>query len=816
MIWSYLKVAWRNARRHPTYTAVNVVGLGVGLAGVLFMTLYVGHELSFDRFHADADRIYRVVQEDTASGRSAQTAGAHAALLAEHVPAIEATVRLAPRTRTITVPGAGLADKTAFTESAFVYADPALFEVFSFKLVRGNPATALAAPGTAVLTPATAQTYFGGADPMGKTLLMYDEYNTPNQIPLTVTGVLAEVPDRSHLTFGVLTSTATLEQQYGTLNQFNWPGLYTYVRIAPQANPAAVEQRATDALAERVSDAPALRLQPLPAIYLNPLPQGEWRASGSKTMVYGLAGIALMVLLLACTNFTNLAIARATKRVQEVGVRKAMGAHRTQLAAQFLGDAFLLTSAALGIAVLLVQIGMPVVGTIVGRDLTSMVGMSARVSLGLVGLAVGTGLLAGAYPALLIARQSPTRALRGLAQVPSGATRLRAGLIVVQFAVSIALVAGTFVVFQQLDHVRTLRLGFDEERIVTLPASGARRSFEPLQEALAARPGVAAVSAVNGLPGMGDVQPAMVARREGQATDGAPVYTQSVGPGFFDLMDIRLLAGRIPTTDASRRSHIERALVLNETAAVALGWDPAEAIGQRVRIVEPGNEANNPGLAGAVAGVVADFHHGSARMRIPATAYYPAQSADVPGLYVISHVLVKLAPDGTGRPLAEHIEGLKAAWERVLPDHPFEASFLDAQIQAQYDADWRLGRAVGGFAGLAILIASLGLFGLVVFAIEQRRKEIGIRKALGASAASVVALFSKEIIRLVVAAFFVGAPVAYIFAQQWLQDFAHRIDLGVGVFVAAGVLALVVALATVGVQAWRAARLDPTTALRSE
>jgi putative ABC transport system permease protein len=455
-------------------------------------------------------------------------------------------------------------------------------------------------------------------------------------------------------------------------------------------------------------------------------------------------------------------------------------------------------------------------------------GLGGWAAAGLLGLVLVTGVLAGAYPALFVARQSPTRVLRGAHSVAGGRTSLRHALIVFQFVVSIALVAVTFVVLQQLDYVRTLPLGFDEERVVTIPASGARRSFEPLREALAAQPGVVGVSAVNGLPGTQDIEAGMVARRIGQDDGGTPVHAQSVGPGFFDLMDVAVRAGRVPTADPAGASREDRALLLNETAAAALGWGLDEAVGQRIRVVQPGNEANNPGFDGTVAGVVADFHHGSVRAPVPAAVYYPAQSADVPGLYVISHVLVKLAPPapdvrrtgggvgGSLFSLTEQIARLQATWEDVLPRHPFEASFLDTRIQAQYESDRRLARAVGLFAGLAVFIAGLGLFGLAAFAVEQRRREISIRRALGATAASVVGLLSKDMVRLVGLAFLVAVPVAYLAAQQWLADFAYRIDLGAGVFLGAGLLALAVALLAVGTQAWRAARQDPTTALRAE
>ncbi|MEM1041799.1 MAG: ABC transporter permease [Bacteroidota bacterium] len=818
MLKNYLKVALRTLRKQRLYGTINVAGLGIGLAGCLLMGLYVWGELAVDGFHAKADRIVRVVQ-DTPSGSTAKTGGAHAALLEASAAGVEATARLVPWERTISVgdPSAGagqpLGSKSRgpFDEPQFAYADPSFFEVFSFRLASGDPATALAEPGTAVLTEATAEKYFGDADPIGRTVWMYDEYSDPDQIPLVVTGVLADAPGRSHLTLSVLSSTLTMERQYGPLSQLGWPGLYTYAVLADGTDRAETAAQTTTALVERLeadaSEAPALRLQPLADIYLHPQERGEAGVGGSRTLVYGLAGIALIVLLLACANFTNLALVRAVARMKDVGVRKAMGAQRSQLAAQSLTDSLLLAGGGLLVALGLVVTVRPYLDTVVGHPL-DVAAPGGLVALALVGIVVLTGLVAGGYPALFLAGQQPAEAIRGRTGGGFGAARLRSGLVVFQFGTSVALVIVALVIYQQLDHVRSLDLGFDQERIVTISADGARRSFEPLREALSAQPGVLAVSGVNGTPGLQEVRTGLVVRRESR--HDVPVSTQAAAPGFFEMMDIGATAGRLPAWEAQETAS-DRALVLNETAATALGLGEA-AVGQAVRIVEPGNEANNPGLTGTVAAVVPDFHHGSLRTRIPAAVYFSARSVDVAELYVVSDVLVKLAPGAT----ADQLQRLETAWQSVLPNHPFEATFLDARIQAQYERDLRLGRAVGLFAGFAVFIACLGLLGLAAFAAEQRTKEIGIRKALGATAGSIVRLLSTDFAKLMLTGAVAAAPVAWWVASRWLDGFAYRIGLGPGLFLVAGGLALVVALATVGVQALRAATADPVRALRYE
>ncbi|MEM1116876.1 MAG: ABC transporter permease [Bacteroidota bacterium] len=811
-----LTLALRRLRRQPGDAALNIAGLAVGLAGCLLIGLFAWAEGGVDRFHTEADRLVRVVQV-TDDGGTARTGGAHAALLAASAAGVEVTARVAPDERTITVPESATTERAVFAEPDFAYADASFFDVFSFRLAAGDPATALAEPNAVVLTEAVARRYFGDADPMGRTVLMYDAYNEPNQVALTVTGVLAAPSGRSHLPLSVLASTVTLEGQYGPLTQFDWPGLYTYARLGAEADAARIEAEATQALAERVEGpAPALSLQPVTEIYLRPQPEGEPAAMGSQARVYGLATLALLVLLLACVNVANLAVARATAQIRASGIRRSVGALRSQLAAESLASTFVLIGLGLVVALGLVGAALPSAEAMVGQDLLATAHLGVRPVLLVLGLIVLAGVVAGGYPAWLIARQPPTLALRGQLIGGSGSARLRTGLLVAQFGCSMALLAGALVVQDQLRHVESLRLGFERDQVVAVEAKGARRAFEPVREAFAAVPGVEAVTASNGLPGVQEVRMPEVARLEGEETGGVPMHTQGVGPEFFETMGVRLVAGRLfdaqDLGDSVPFQRPDLPVVLNETAAAALGWSPEAALGRSFTVVEPGNEANSPGLRGTVSGVVADIHHGSARTRIPASTFYSARSADVPGLYVVSHVLVKLAPGAS----AETLDALQSAWHRVLPEHPFEAAFLDDQVQAQYETDLRLGQAMGLFAGLAVFVAGLGLFGLASFLLTRRTKEVGVRKSLGATSGQIAVLLSGDTLRLVAVAFVVAAPLAYLAAQRWLEGFVYRVDLGPGLFLIAGAAVGLVALAAVTVQTIAAATADPVHALRSE
>ncbi|MEM6326854.1 MAG: ABC transporter permease, partial [Bacteroidota bacterium] len=439
-------------RRHTGYVVLNVVGLAIGLAGCLLMACFVASEWSVDRFHADADRTFRVVQ-DLDRGGSAWTGGAHAELLRQTSAGVEATTRVVPEERRLTVPEGPDAEQAVFVEPAFGYVDPSFFDVFSFRLDVGDPETALAAPGTAILSASVARRYFGDADPLGQVITMYDAYNEPNQVPLTVTGVLADAPGRSHLDLHVLSSISTLEGQYGPLTQFDWPGVYTYARLATEADPDAIAATATGSIPADEEASP-LRLQPLTEIHLQPQPEGEPGAMGSIALVYGLSAMALIVLLLACINFANLAVARASTQVRAAGIRRSVGAQRSQLMVESLVDTYVQIGVALVIALILVAGALPWASQIVGQDLSSVVGSGPPGVLLLIGLVVLTGLIAGGYPAVLVARQQPALSLRGMVRHPRGTTRLRSGLVIAQFGCAVALLVGALIVQSQVDYVR--------------------------------------------------------------------------------------------------------------------------------------------------------------------------------------------------------------------------------------------------------------------------------------------------------------------------------------------------------------------------
>ncbi len=811
---NYFRVSVRYIKRHPGYSFINVMGLALGLAGSLLISMYVWHELSYDRFHAQADNIYRVVKQ-TDQGSSAKTGGGHAPLISESVSGIEATVRIAPWRRTITVKQASATEQAVYSEPEFLYADPTLFEVFSFPLIAGDATTALSEPRAVVLTESVANKYFGDDEPIGQVIFMYDPYGEVKQVPLTVTGIAADPPTQSHIPLSIIASSATLEQQYGPLNNLNWPGLYTYALIPGNVDPDTAALKATEVLTSRSEDdSVALSFQPLNEIYLHPQDRGEPGAGGSLTLVYGLAGMAIIVLLLAYSNFANLALARATTRIKELGVHRAIGASRFQLATQFLADALLLTGIAILIALGIVWVGKSMLVPFASDALLD--GWRTGAFWLFIVIILITSLAAGAYPALIAAKQRPAQTLRGLAAF--GKSRFRAALIVFQFASCIILLVGSLVIHQQVDYLQSIPLGFDEEQVVTIRANKARRNYEVLTQALQSQPGVLDVSGVNRLPGLQVITPVQVVVPDGDRDTDIPIETQGVGPGFFELLDIPLVAGRMPAFSRSAyetpavSEQPEELVVINQTAAAALGWTPEDALDQPLRIIEPGNEANSPGITGRIAGVVADFHHSSARTPITAFTYYAAQSDEVANLYVVSHILVKLAAGNREQQLKQ----LKATWHQVLPDQPFEVAFLDDQIQQQYESDARLGQAVSLFAGLAIIIAAMGLFGLASFMTQRRTKEVGIRKVLGASDASMLFLLTSRLLKLVTIAFVIAAPLAYFGLKRWVEAFVYRIDIGLGAFLLIGLLVMAIALIAVSYQTFKVARSNPVDALRYE
>ena len=834
MFWTHLLIALRSLRRRSGYASLNLAGLAVGMACCLLIGLYVQNEWSYDRFHPDADRIVRIVQR-TDDGGMASIGDGVMPILQNDIPQVEQAAQVIRSWTPQQVARGEGQNATRFEEEGFLYADSTFFDVFGgFALQKGDPATALHRPGTVVLSPDAARRYFGDEDPMGQTLIRED---AGNQV-LEVTGILEPIPANSHLRFDLLTSFQTYFAGSGypadlQSDSFWWPLAWTYARLQPGTDRAAVAQQINDIIgpqrrpevAERYTQA----LQPLTDIHLRSNLSGDPRGQGSITQVYVFGAIALFVLLIAAINFINLATARATERSTEVGVRKSIGAQQGQLLRQFLGESTLLSLGAVALALLLTQAALPVFTTIIGKPLAVGMWTNPWLWAGVATVVLVTGVGAGSYPAFVLSRFQPASVLKDA--MASGRGRgawLRKGLVVLQFAISVALIVATAVAYSQLEYLRTARLGFDQEQIVAVDAAG---SYETLKQELAKRPEVMSVTSASVTPGMEDGRGfRFEVSGETDPTTDERINGQRVDFGFFDAMGVETIAGRTPSPD--RRGDIgegnprggnhanpyyrDQALVVNRATLDKFGWTPEEALGKRIRLLILENETIYSDYEGEVVGVVEDYHSASLREEIEPVVYapllVPSSDGNAARYMGVSTVLVKVAPGSADQVM----DALRSVWTEVLPTEVFDAAFLNDRLQTQYRSEQKLSQIVGIFSALAIVVACLGLFGLATYTAQQRTKEIGIRKAVGASVTSIVGLLSADFLKLVAVAVVIGTPLAYLAVRQWLADFAYRVELGPTPFALAAAAAFGLAALTVSYHALRAAQLNPATTLRDE
>ena len=799
MLRNYLLVAWRTLRKRVGPTLINVFGLAVGLAACLLIGLWVERELSYDTFHPEADRIHRVLVRAAAGGNSTFAPQGPA-------PLKGAIRRDIPEVATVTqfrTDDAAILhrENQSFTDTRVLRADSTFLDVFGgFRLLRGDRTSALDGANALVLTAPTARRVFGSVDVIGETLRYRDETRQ-------VTGVLAEVLETSHLRFDALAPITAVPPTY----RDNWTGFsfYTYAKLHEGASVAAFEEKLhTIARKYGAADIQESFNFPLEKItYEFPAesllsihlysPFNSLDAGGSITTVYAFGAIGLFILLIACINFMNLATARAGERATEVGVRKAMGAGRRQLTGQFLGEALLTTAAATVVALVGAALVLPVFNDLAGTSMGVEAFVRPSFLLGGAALVAIVGLLAGSYPAFVLSRFSPATTLKA-GERDSGAQdrRIRQGLVVFQFAISIALLVGTLVAREQFDYIQSKRLGFDKERVVEVEGAadlGARQ--ETFVDQVRRLPGVTAVSAGDGFFGGSNGTAFWPADSTSSAAKVLRYFR--VGPRFVETMDMTVAEGR--SFDPARPSD-STTVILNRAAVEAYGFEnPTTAQ----------LTAGDSATAYDVIGVLEDFHFRSMRQRVAPAALFP--SGAVYGGQP-SSVYARLAPDAPSETLAE----IRSTWAAVAGSAPFQYSFLDRTYDRLHRDVQRAGTLFSLFAGLAIVIACLGLFGLATYTVQRRKKEIGIRKALGATVVQVVGLVSKEFLKLVGIAAVVGLPAAYLGMRRWLQDFAYQTTVGADVLIGAVALSLLVAAVAVGYHAVRAARLDPATTLRDE
>ena len=798
MISNYFKIAIRNILRHKVYSIINISGLSVGMACTIVILLWVQYELSFDRFHENADQIYRL-------GLDLRTSKIEESIASNGVPAGPAfekkfsEVLKACRFQK----GEGVAvvqykEKKFFEEDIF-YADNSVFDIFTFPMISGDPKSALTVAFSAVITEDMAKKYFGNENPIGKFIKLNNEYN------VTVTGVVKNIPTNSHFSFNMLLSFETLgpwlekAMEHWLLNIHN----YTYLLLQKNCNikelenkfPALIEEYMGDLL-KATGGSVDLFIQPLKSIHLHSNLKWEIAANGDIAYVYVFSAIALLILFIACINFMNLSTARSANRAKEVGVRKLLGAHQGNLVSQFLGESILFSLVSIIIALGLVELALPLFQSLSGSQLSSDYMSSLSSVSALFGLMAFVGFMAGSYPALFLSAFKPIQILTGRLKTGAAGTLFRNILVVVQFTISLILIVASAIIFTQLNYMINKKLGFDKQRIVIIRVTdrNMRQSTEKIKEGLKSYHGVSNVAVSNYLPGQGFWMKIIVP--EGSEFD----QTETIGriridSDFISTLNIKLVTGR----NFSPQSSTDQSdlIIVNETAAKQWGWD--DPIGKTIQVLD-----DRP-ITKTIIGVVRDFHAESLHKKIEPAYFEFAPSNS-------RYISIKIRSDN----ISDTINYLEKALKDIDPTIPFDYTFLNETLDSKYKAEEKLSKIFSYFTFLAIFIASLGLFGLASFTAEQRTKEIGIRKALGASVSEIILLLSKEFTKWVLVANIFAWPIAYWAMNSWLQNFAYRINIGLGTFIIAALLALVIALLTVGYQAVKAARVNPVVALRYE
>jgi putative ABC transport system permease protein len=807
MLKNYIKTALRNLLKRKGYSLINIVGLAIGMASCLLILMFVNDELSCDAYNEKADRIYRVAASFLYGGRNFDIAVAPAptaqVLLAEF-PEVEDAVRFRQRGRYIFRYG----DNT-FKETQVSYVDPSFFNIFSIPLLMGNPDTALTEPNTLILSQKTAQKYFRYEDPVGKTLRLNDRTD------YMVTGVFEEIPDNSHFHFDVLISMTSLEESKSQ----SWmsQNFQTYILLHKGADPASLEAKFPALLIkymgpqieafmgqsiEKLMKENELRgeffLQPLRDIHLHSDLIAEMEATSDIKYVYTFSVIALFILVIASINYMNLSTARSAGRAREVGIRKVLGSYRSQLIRQFLTESMLLCLVSLVLALGLVKLALPFFNGLSGKAMSladlrnpSMVGALALVT-------IIVGILAGSYSAFFISAFQPVNVLKGHLKSSVKTGWLRSGLVVFQFAASTILIIGTFVVYNQLHYIQNKKLGYDKEQVIILSNTYLfGDQAETFKNTMLAYAQIVNATVSDYLPVPSNRNNSSVLP-EGERDSKKATSMQNwiVDYEYIKTLGMKIVAGR----DFSREhSSDARAAIINQAAAKQFDW--ADPVGRRVgRIVSLQGDFE----LYEVIGILEDFHFETLKETIGPLVMFLGESNGNISFRVKSE------------DMAGTIGLLHKEWKKFLPNQPFEYSFLDERFADMYKTEQRIGKIFGIFAGLAIFIGCLGLFALAAFSAEQRTKEIGIRKVLGATATNIIRLLTKELVILIAMANIIAWPVAFWVMKGWLNDFSYRTSLSVWVFVGAGLLTLFIALLTVSYQAVKAALADPATSLRYE
>lgn len=798
MLKNYLLLAWRNFRKHQSFTLINIAGLAVGIACFVLIMLYVQYELSFDRYHANADHIYRVVAQQPGNvflgtDHFAVTPAILASTLKQEFPEVlEATTLDDYNNVLITV------DEQSYYENNVVVADSAIFKIFSFPLVLGDPQTALREPFTIVLNETLARKYFGNANPLGRVLRYQDRHD------LKVSGVMRDVPKNSHFGAHMLLSFATEVATSTDKNRFTTWGnnsYYAYFLARPDFDATAFNEK-LKALVKKYhtedwrdeGEPHRYYVQRLQDIHLYSHINFDLGTNSDIRYIYLLSGLAVIIVLAACINYMNLTTARSTMRAKEVGMRKVVGASRMQLLKQFLGESLLLTFIAALIALLMAELFLPTFSDLVTRELRFDLLLQGSSFVALCGAILLVGVIAGSYPALVLTAFEPVKVLKGEVKDNSGKAYLRNALVIFQFAASVGLILCTATVERQLDYIRNKKLGYNREQVLVLRLRDreARKRFHLIKNDLLANPSFVSATVSGHLPtNIGSSSGLEWAKHMG--VPELQAYNTPVDYDYLNVFEIELVEGR--NFSRAFATDSTQAYIINEELRDLLGWESA--------VGKPFGNGDN--ADGQVIGVMKNFHMHSLRLKIEPLFLRLGSNWG-------STLSARIRAENVSAAIA-HAE---TVWKKYSTKYPFEYSFLDDEFNRMYKAEEKLSAIFGYFTGLAIFIACLGLLGLASFAAERRTKEIGIRKVLGASLGQLLLLLSRDFMKPVLMANVLAWPVVWYAMQKWLQGFAYRTDMGWNIFVLTALLSLTLALLTVSVKTLKAATSNPVEALRYE
>ena len=816
MFQNYFKIAWRNLKSNKLFSVINVLGLAIGLTCCLLISLYLYHEWSYDTHHLKGDRLYQVgtisIQEGK-QDRYATTAAPMAPAMQQEFPEIESTVRLMKLfqdDKTLFQYYAG-SEMRSFYEAGGYMADSTFFKIFTYPFKEGDPLTALDEPNSIVLSEELATKIFGGEEAVGKTI--HINSTTNGAFDFKVTGVYKTAATPSHIDARFI-----LSMQSGEVgpwlramdnNMANNNLFYTYLLLKPGTNAPELEAKfdgfVRKYMGEDLKSAGRDRKQFLTLvkdIHLYANTEGNVTPGGSATYLYILLSIAVVTLLIACVNFMNLSTARSSKRAVEIGVRKVLGAEKGALVGQFLSEAVLISVIAFLVAILFSYLLLPYFEKVSDKAFQFSLAQYGWLLVGALLITLLAGLLAGLYPAFYLSAFKPIKVLKGKFSNSLGAISFRKVLVVFQFVIAVALIVASVTISNQMRYLRNKDLGFtkDQQLVIPLRSSTAKEMYTSFKNDLMNNPAITAAGASIYYPGISNVTDWLLYKQGTPSDQTKTVFINRVDETFLNTLGIQTVAGRLFSKDFPADT-LDR-IILNEQAVKSFGFlSPQDAVGKNIAAQRDGE------VLFQIVGVVKDFHFKGLHSTIESYGFLRSRTTNSFN-YLIAHI--------KGEKTEAALSSIAAAWQKRNPSEPFEYSFLDGDFQKNYVTEDRLSSIIRYFTIVAIFISCLGLFGLAAFTAEQRTKEIGIRKVLGANVSGLVALLSKDFLILVLIALLIASPIGWFVMHQWLQDFAYRVDINWWIFVVAGLLALLIAFVTISIQAIRAATANPVKNLRTE